>query len=277
MFFDFARGSLVGCRVVILGIPLDRTSSFMPGTRFGPDAARAGSVNIESFSPYLRRDAAELPIHDAGNLELSYDSPTRHLELIASTARDNHAAGRRQLAIGGEHTITPAIVQALARAYPDLCVIHFDAHSDLRDTFHGEKWCHATAMRRVLDLVPRDRLFQLGIRSFSQAAEMSELNVHPFEVLTPVERVRAAIGSRPVYVTLDVDVLDPGAMPDVQTPEPGGCSYRELALSLVGLAGLSVVGCDLVEVCPRAMQPSPGTATAAELVRELALLLTSKR
>jgi len=101
--------------------------------------------------------------------------------------------------------------------------------------------------------------------------------VHPFEVLTPVERVRAAIGSRPVYVTLDVDVLDPGAMPDVQTPEPGGCSYRELALSLVGLAGLSVVGCDLVEVCPRAMQPSPGTATAAELVRELALLLTSKR
>jgi len=273
MFFDFARGPLVGCRVVILGIPLDRTSSFIPGTRFGPDAARAGSVNIESFSPYLRRDAAELPIHDAGNLELSYDSPTRHLELIASTARDNHAAGRRQLAIGGEHTITPAIVQALARAYPDLCVIHFDAHSDLRDTFHGEKWCHATAMRRVLDLVPRDRLFQLGIRSFSRAEEMTAANVYPFEVLAPVKEVAKAVGSRPAYVTLDVDVLDPGVMPEVQTPQPGGCSFRDLAESLAALSKLDVVGADLVEFCPRSAFPSTFSPLVAELARELALTL----
>jgi len=273
MFFDFARGPLVGCRVVILGIPLDRTSSFIPGTRFGPDAARAGSVNIESFSPYLRRDAAELPIHDAGNLELSYDSPTRHLELIASTARDNHAAGRRQLAIGGEHTITPAIVQALARAYPDLCVIHFDAHSDLRDTFHGEKWCHATAMRRVLDLVPRDRLFQLGIRSFSREEEMTAANVYPFEVLAPVKEVAKAVGSRPAYVTLDVDVLDPGVMPEVQTPQPGGCSFRDLAESLAALSKLDVVGADLVEFCPRSAFPSTFSPLVAELARELALTL----
>jgi len=273
MFFDFARGPLVGCRVVILGIPLDRTSSFIPGTRFGPDAARAGSVNIESFSPYLRRDAAELPIHDAGNLELSYDSPTRHLELIASTARDNHAAGRRQLAIGGEHTITPAIVQALARAYPDLCVIHFDAHSDLRDTFHGEKWCHATAMRRVLDLVPRDRLFQLGIRSFSRAEEMTAANVYPFEVLVPVKEVAKAVGSRPTYITLDVDVLDPGVMPEVQTPQPGGCSFRDLAESLAALSKLDVVGADLVEFCPRSAFPSTFSPLVAELARELALTL----
>ena len=273
MFFDFARGPLVGCRVVILGIPLDRTSSFIPGTRFGPDAARAGSVNIESFSPYLRRDAAELPIHDAGNLELSYDSPTRHLELIASTARDNHAAGRRQLAIGGEHTITPAIVQALARAYPDLCVIHFDAHSDLRDTFHGEKWCHATAMRRVLDLVPRDRLFQLGIRSFSREEEMTAANVYPFEVLAPVKEVAKAVGSRPAYVTLDVDVLDPGVMPEVQTPQPGGCSFRDLAESLAALSKLDVVGADLVEFCPRSAFPSTFSPLVAELARELALAL----
>jgi len=273
MVFDFARGPLTGSRVVILGIPLDRTSSFMPGTRFGPDAARAGSVNIESFSPYLRRDAAELPIHDAGNLELSYDTPTRHLELIASAARDNHAAGRRQLAIGGEHTITPAIVQALARAHPDLCVIHFDAHSDLRDTFQGEKWCHATAMRRVLDYVPRDRLFQLGIRSFSRAEEMTAANVYPFDVLAPVKEVARAVGARPTYVTLDVDVLDPGVMPEVQTPQPGGCSFRDLAESLSALSKLSVVGADLVEFCPRSAFPSTFSPVVAELARELAITL----
>jgi agmatinase len=130
-------------------------------------------------------------------------------------------------------------------------------------------------MARVLDAIPRERLFQLGIRSFSQPSEMSEPNVFPFEVLTPVSRVRAEIGSRPVYVTLDIDVLDPGVMPDVQTPEPGGCSYRDLALSLAGLVGLRVVGCDLAEVCPRTMQPSAGAATAAELTRELCLLLTN--
>jgi agmatinase len=130
-------------------------------------------------------------------------------------------------------------------------------------------------MARVLDVIPRERLFQLGIRSFSRAAEMSEPNLFPFEVLAPVKQVRDAIGGRPVYVTLDIDVLDPSVVPDVQTPQPGGCSYRDLALSLAGLAGLRVVGCDLVEVCPRTMQPSAGAATAAELTRELCLLLTS--
>ena len=94
-------------------------------------------------------------------------------------------------------------------------------------------------------------------------------------MLGPAKQVRSAIGGRPVYITLDMDVLDPGSMPDVQTPEPGGCSYRDLALSLAGLAGLRVVGCDLVEVCPRTMQPSAGAAAAAELTRELCLLLNN--
>jgi agmatinase len=231
--------------------------------------------NIESFSPYQKRDISGIKVHDAGNLAFTYPSAAAPLELIVATTGENLARGVRQLAVGGEHTITPPIVAELAKSFPDLCVIQYDAHSDLRQDFLGERVCHATAMARVLDTIPRGRLFQLGIRSFSQPSEMSEPNLFPFEVLTPVERVRAAIGTRPLYVTLDIDVLDPGAMPDVQTPEPGGCSYRDLALSLAGLAGLRVVGCDLVEVCPRTMQPSAGAATAAELARELCLLLTN--
>jgi agmatinase len=256
-------------------MPLDRTSSFVPGARFGPDIIRMAADNIESFSPYQKRDISGIRVHDAGNLEFTFPTAAAPLELIARTTGQNLARGVKQLALGGEHTITPAIVAEMMKNLPDLCVVQYDAHSDLREDFLGERMCHATAMARVLDVIPRERLFQLGIRSFSRAEEMSEPNLFPFGVLAPVKQVRSAIGDRPVYVTLDIDVLDPGAMPDVQTPQPGGCSYRDLALSLAGLAGLRVVGCDLVEVCPRTMQPSAGAATAAELARELCLLLSS--
>ncbi len=277
MAFYYATAGASDAGIVIVGMPLDRTSSFVPGARFGPDIIRMAADNIESFSPYQKRDVSEINIHDAGNLEFTFATTASPLELVAATTGRNLARGARQLAIGGEHTITPTIVTELARSFPDLCVVQYDAHSDLRPDFLGERVCHATAMARVLDAIPRERLFQLGIRSFSQAAEMSEPNLFPFEVLAPTEQVRSAIGGRPVYVTLDIDVLDPGAMPDVQTPEPGGCSYRDLALSLAGLAGLKVVGCDLVEVCPRTMQPSAGAATAAELTRELCLLLANAK
>ncbi len=273
MAFYFAAADASDARVVVIGMPLDRTSSFIPGTRFGPDVTRIAADNIESFSPYQKRDISTIRIHDAGNLEFTYPTPGSPLELIAATTAANLTRRVKQLALGGEHSITPPIVAELARKFSNLCVIQYDAHSDLRQEFLGERVSHATAMARVLDVIPRDRLFQLGIRSFSSAGEMSQPNLYPFEVLAPVEPVRAAVGDRPVYVTLDIDVLDPGPMPDVQTPEPGGCSFRDLALSLAGLAGLNVVGCDLVEVCPRTMQPSAGAATAAELVRELCLLL----
>jgi agmatinase len=277
MAFYYATAGTSDAQVVIVGMPLDRTSSFVPGARFGPDTIRLAADNIESFSPYQKRDIAAVRTHDAGNLEFIYPTPGSPLELITTTTAGNLARGVKQLALGGEHTITPPIVAELARKFSNLCVIQYDAHSDLRQEFLGERVSHATAMARVLDVIPRERLFQLGIRSFSQPAEMSAPNLYPFEVLASVESVRAAIGGRPVYVTLDIDVLDPGAVPDVQTPEPGGCSFRDLVLSLAGLAGLNVVGCDLVEVCPRTMQPSAGAATAAELVRELCLLLTNAK
>jgi agmatinase len=274
MAFYYATAGASDARFVIVGMPLDRTSSFIPGARFGPDIIRMAADNIESFSPYQRRDISGVKVHDDGNLEFTFPHAAAPLELIAATTGRNLTRGVKQLALGGEHTITPPIVAELAKSLPDLCVVQYDAHSDLRQDFLGERVCHATAMARVLDVIPRERLFQLGIRSFSQAAEMSTPNLFPFEILEPLKQVRDAIGRRPVYVTLDIDVLDPGVMPDVQTPQPGGCSYRDLALSLAGLAGLRVVGCDLVEVCPRSMQPSAGAATAAELTRELCLLLS---
>jgi len=273
MAFYYATAGASDARIVVVGMPLDRTSSFVPGARFGPDIIRMAADNIESFSPYQNRDVSGIKVCDAGNLEFTFPTATAPMELIAATTRSNLARGAGQLALGGEHTITAPIVAELTKSFPDLCVVQYDAHSDLRQDFLGERACHATAMARVLDLIPRERLFQLGVRSFSRAAEMTEPGMFPFDVLAPVKQVRSVVGGRPVYVTLDADVLDPGPMPDVQTPEPGGCSYRDLVRSLAGLAGLRVVGCDLVEICPRTLQPSAGAAAAAELTRELCLLL----
>lgn len=273
MTFDFATAAPHDARVALLGIPLDRSSSFIPGSRFGPAAARIGSANIESFSPYLRQDAAQLPLADYGDLALSFATPEQPREQISEAARLHAAAGRKLLAIGGEHTITPALISALVPQYPDLCVIQFDAHSDLRDTFLEEKWCHATAMARTLDYIPRSRLFQLGIRSFSRAEELQQENVFPFQVLEPVPSLLPLVAGRPVYLTLDVDVLDPSVLPDVQTPQPGGVTYRELVQALSQLARLHVVAADVVELCPRGPFPTPSAAVVAELVREIAIIL----
>jgi agmatinase len=274
MAFYYATATRHEAEVLILGVPLDRTSSFSPGTRFGPDFVRIGADNIESFSPYQKRDVADVPVCDAGNLEFRFPDPSAPLRLIEQAAHGCLAENKKLLAVGGEHTITPPIIRELARVHDDLCVIQFDAHSDLRDDFLGERDCHATAMRRVLDTVPRERLFQLGIRSFSHPDEMTATNLYPFTVQAPIPEVCTAVGGRPVYVTLDLDVMDPAFMPDVQTPQPGGCSYVELVRALAGLACLDVVGADIVEFCPRGAQPSAGASAAAELVREMILLLS---
>ncbi|HDQ99496.1 MAG TPA: agmatinase [candidate division WOR-3 bacterium] len=276
MRFYFAEADREDARVVVLGVPLDRTVSHVPGTRFGPDMARMGADNIESFSPYQRRDVADVAVHDAGNLALSFERPERPYEQLAVAVRPFVGSETRLLVVGGEHSITPAIVREYAAAYPDLHVVQLDAHSDLRQEYLGDPRSHATAVRRILDDVPRERVFQLGIRSFSTPGELDEINLYPFELLEPARRVALEIlRDRPVYLTLDVDVLDPSVLPDVGTPQPGGVSYRELALTLALLAesGCRVVGADIVEFCPRGAQPSPGASVVGELVRELVLLL----
>jgi len=270
----FANSEYASAQVVVIGMPLDRTSSFIPGTRFGPAVGRIGVENIESFSPYQNKDVAEVRVYDAGDLAFTFEDPRAPAELIQATTRSTYLTGKKQLAIGGEHSITPFIIAELVKTFPDLCCIHFDAHSDLRDEFLGEKFSHATAMRRVLEFIPRANLFQLGIRSFSCASELTTPNLYPFEVSAPIKEIRTKISRRPVYITLDLDVLDPGVMPDVQTPQPGGCSYSELVRALAGLAGLDIIGCDLVEFCPRNLTAGAGAAIVAELARELILLVT---
>jgi len=266
---DYAAASLV-----ILGAPMDFTVSFRPGARFGPEEIRRVSVGLEEYSPALNRELSECRFYDAGDVELPPGGVEESLRRIGRAVEEIFADGKFPLLLGGEHLVTLPAVQAAFRHHPELAVIHFDAHADLRDEYLGERLSHATVMRRVLETVGWDNLYQFGIRSgtgeeFDLARKRSGLFFA--EILPCLRDVCRQLRGRPIYITLDIDVLDPAFAPGTGTPEPGGCSPRDVFNALYMLRELPVVGMDLVEVCP-ACDPTERTALlAAKLVREAVL------
>ena len=253
--------------LALYGVPYDTTASFRRGSRYGPDAIRWASESIETYSPLLDRDLDAVPFVDGGNLAVDGPEPDAMVRGI-----------RRQLppcvpfVLGGEHTVTLGVIQALMPRYPDLAVVQWDAHTDLRDEYEGHRIAHATVMRRVLEGgVP---LAQLGIRAGTreefELARARCLCCERGVVLPPAALGRLA--DRPLYLTVDIDVLDPSEAPGTGNPEPMGARYRDLLDSLRSLASHRVIGMDVVEVAP-SLDPSGRTAViAASLVREMILL-----
>ncbi len=260
------RGALV-----LYGVPYDGTSSFRPGSRFGPEAIRWASDSIETYSPLLDRDLDAVPFVDAGDLQVDGLAPAAMVKTI-----------RRQISpgfpffLGGEHTLTLGAVQAVVAYHPDLVVIQWDAHTDLRDEYGGERICHATVMRRLLDgACP---LVQLGIRAgtreeFAVARERSMLVSRE---VAPPPPLLETLRDRPLYLSVDIDVLDPSIAPGTGNPEPEGARYAELVAALRSLGSHRIVGMDLVEVAPPC-DPGGSTAiVAASLVREMILLFAPR-
>ncbi|NLF27535.1 MAG: agmatinase, partial [Clostridiales bacterium] len=222
--------TFVGCtagydeaRVALFGAPFDGTTSFRPGARFGPAAIRAESFGIETYSPYADRDLFDCAVFDAGDLELPFGSAERALEIVEVAAAEILSDGKIPFLLGGEHLVTLAAARAAVRRYPDIAFVHFDAHADLREEYVGEPLSHASVMRRVWDMAGDGRIFQFGIRSgdrdeFAFARGHTEL--HRFD-LSAFSEALERIGGRPVYFTLDLDVLDPSCFPGTGTPEPG--------------------------------------------------------
>jgi agmatinase len=251
----------------LYGVPYDATASFRRGSRFGPDAIRWASESIETYSPLLDRDLSAVRFTDGGNLNVEGLEPGAMVRAVS-----------RQLppcvpfVLGGEHTVTLGVVQALTPRHPDLAVIQWDAHTDLRDEYDGRRVSHATVMRRLVETgVP---VAQLGIRAGTrqefEVAGARALCCHPGVVPSPAVLERLA--GRPLYLTVDIDVLDPSEAPGTGNPEPMGVTYRALIDGLRSLAGRRIVGMDLVEVAP-SCDPSGRTAIlAASLVREMILL-----
>ena len=265
-------------RVVLFGAPYDSTTSFRPGTRFGPAAIRSESFGIETYSPLQDRDLEDFPFFDAGDLELPFGAPDRALEMIEAQAEEILAAGKIPFLLGGEHLVTLGAVRAVAKRYPDLHVIHFDAHADLRADYLGVQLSHACVMRRCHDLLGDGRIFQFGIRSGTREefAFMRDGHVvtEPFSDATLPQVVESLPPDAPVYLTVDMDVLDPSAFPGTGTPEAGGFTYRQLVSDVVRICGqLNVVGLDNVELAPTLDPTGRSTALACTFLRESLLAL----
>jgi agmatinase len=264
-------------RAAILGVPLDLTESFRSGTAAAPARIREVRESLEDYSPILDADAAELEIADVGDVPLAGLSMDRALERIEDAAAPLFGQGF-VLALGGEHTVSLALFRAARRVYPDAFLVHLDAHTDLRPSYDGRAICHATWLYWAGREVGLDSVAQLGVRSGSREEfTLARDCAWSSSRLELPRAVRDRIGGRPVYLTIDIDVLDPSAAPGTGCPEPGGPTFAELQAFVYGLADLRVIGADIAEVLP-ACDPGDITAlAAAKLARELLLLFVRPR
>jgi len=271
-----AAGRTDEVAAIILGAPLDATESFHSGTREAPRRIRAVSDVLETFSPTLGSDLAQLGLVDWGDVSCGQDVDAA-LAAIADAIEDACGHGL-PLLIGGEHTATLGAVRGALRRHPGLQVIQIDAHADLRDQYDGLRTSHATVMRRIADAVGLDRICQYGIRSgISEEFELARSCLHSGADLVLTRQVRDRIHTRPVYLTIDIDVLDPSCAPGTGCPEPGGPNFRELLSFLYSLQDLRVIGVDVMEVLPAADVNDITSIAAAKLLREAALLFASPK
>lgn len=274
MNFIAAEADFDEARAVIFGAPFDGTTSFRPGTRFGPGAIRAESDGIETYSPYQNKDLEDIAVFDSGDLLLPFGNTEAVLEEICARTAEILEAGKMPVMLGGEHLVTLGAVRAMVQKYPELHIIHFDAHTDLRDDYLGERLSHATVIRRCHDLLGDGRIHQFGIRSGERAEwdfAFAHTDFHPFNVKDVLD-VALALGSDvPVYVTLDLDVLDPSLFCGTGTPEAGGVFFQDLEEALLALEALNVVGFDMNELSPHYDASGVSTAVACKVLREMLL------
>lgn len=277
--------TFIGCdneydesQIVIFGAPFDGTTSYRPGTRFAAAAMRNESTGIETYSPYQDRDLEDYNIFDGGDLEFVFGNPAKNIAIIKEYVSELLKDNKIPAMIGGEHLVTLGAVQAVAEKYNDLHIIHFDAHADLRDDYLGEKLSHATVLHRVWDIVGDNKIFQFGIRSgekgeFEFAKNHTYMNKFDMKTL---DEVIAKLKNKPVYITIDLDVLDSSVFPGTGTPEAGGITFKELINAIMLFQNLeNIVAFDVNELSPMLDASGASTACACKVLREM-LLAVSK-
>lgn len=272
--FMGTRETYEEAKAVLVGLPMDFTVSLRPGTRMGPQQIRNVSFGIEDYSVYLDRSLNDISFYDAGDVALPFGNVAGSLQRMEKVAAKIFGDKKFPLFLGGEHLVTYPLIKACHKFYPELAVIHFDAHADLRENYEGEEQSHATVLNKVAKFLGPKRIYQFGIRSgikeeFEFAKEYTHMYVD--EIFPALEKVVAELKNRPVYVTLDIDVLDPAFAPGTGTPEPGGCTARELLAAIHTMKVLNVVGMDIVEVSPMNDESERTAFLAAKLVREALL------
>lgn len=276
--------NFIGCdsdydaaKIVLYGAPFDSTTSFRPGARFGPAAMRHESFGLETYSPYQDADLTDCAVFDSGDMELCFGSSEAALADIEARAAEILADGKLPLLLGGEHLVTLGAVRAAVKKYPNLHIIHFDAHADLRDDYLGAKLSHACVIRRCHELVGDGRIHQFCIRSgereeFAFAKEHTQMQKFTFDGLEETVAQLKADGT-PVYFTIDLDCLDPAVFAGTGTPEAGGVSFVQLLAALRCVCTANVIGADVNELAPMLDASGVSTATACKVLRELLLAL----
>jgi agmatinase len=255
--------------IVLLGCPLDITSSFRNGSKFGPESLRRASWTLETYSPYLDMDLEDIDFSDSGDLELPRGNLLESLDMIEEATGDIVGASHKPLFFGGEHLVTYPIMKGIRKKFPELQLVHFDAHCDLRDDYEGQKLSHATVMKRVAEL-GGITMHQIGIRSGTRQ-EFRE-----FKPTRSPDELKAGLKPEmPVYISFDIDVFDPSLVPGVTTPEPGGLIFREVMDYLQMLRGAKIIGADLVELAPDYDNTFVSSVCTAKVAREIIMLIYS--
>ena len=274
--------TFIGCdneydesNIVVFGAPFDSTTSFRPGTRFASAVMRNESFGIETFSPYQDKDLEDLSVFDGGDLELSFGDSNSALNDIETYVGKVLSDSKVPFMIGGEHSVTLGAVRAVAKKYPDLHIVQFDAHTDLREDYLGQVYSHASVIRRCWDIVGDNKIFQFGIRSGEKVEfEWAKQHVHTTRFnFDGLDEIIEKLKGKPVYFTLDLDVLDPSEFPGTGTPESGGVTFVELHNAIRKLSVLNIVGLDMNELSPIYDQSGQSTALACKLLREILLFL----
>ncbi|MGP4081639.1 agmatinase [Pseudalkalibacillus sp. R45] len=275
--FIKSHPSFEDSEAVIYGMPMDWTVSFRPGSRFGPAKIREVSLGLEEYSPYMDRELEEVRFYDAGDMPLPFGNPQRSIDMIEEYVGKILDVGKFPLGIGGEHLVSWPIFKALHKKYEDFAVIHIDAHTDLREDYEGEPLSHSTPIRKACELIGPENVYSFGIRSGMkeefQYAKESGMYLAKFDVAEPLKTVLPKLAGRNVYVTIDIDVLDPAHAPGTGTAEAGGITSKELleAIVLIAKSDVKVIGADLVEVAPVYDHSEQTPIAASKFIREMLL------
>ncbi|MGB9812285.1 MAG: agmatinase [Thermovenabulum sp.] len=263
-------------KAVIVGVPMDFTVSFRPGTRMGPKKIREVSYGLEDYSPYLDDNLNNKNFYDAGDLDLPFGNVEKSLKIIEKSVENILEDGKIPVFLGGEHLISYPLIKKVAEKNPELAVLHFDAHADLRDEFFGEKLSHATVLRRACEHIKDKRLYQFGIRS-GVKEEFDFISQHGYlsfaEVKEGFMKKFDEFKNYPLYITIDIDVFDPAYAPGTGTPEPGGCTSKDFFDIIPYFKKLNIVGIDLVEVSPINDISERTSLLAAKILREILICL----
>ncbi len=256
--------------IVMLGLPFDGTVSYRSGSRFAPEQIRLASWGLEDYSPRFDRHLEDVNFHDAGDLEFPLGNTYKSLDLIEKNVEEIYRDGKRVFAIGGEHLVTLPEIKAVSKFYKDFAVVHFDAHTDLREEYLGEEMSHSAVIRHVLKIIGPENIKQIGIRS-GMKEEWEFMKEHN-TLISKYSELDVLKGKK-IFVTVDLDVLDPSVMPGTGTPESGGMQFNELIGWFEYLKNFDIIGADVVELAPDYDASGVSTAVATKVIRELLMVM----